>query len=245
MRCGKEDGRCRRSPGTWGGTARRSGRTCRGSGSRGSGSPAGPDRFAPFGSYCRIRFGDDPHLWATTLFDEVADLGYEGAYPSFTRALRRRGLRPRCDDVRGGGGAGGVRGHRSSGGRGDPVGLGRAARTRRRRGGRGRTRTCWSGRCRTRARGAGCSRSRRSSRTWSRRCTAVCARLGGVTRRWRFDRMSTVCHPESGDVTASFAEVAKYYGVIVDVLPVAARLAQGRGGEGQPLGGAAVVADAA
>ena len=47
----------------------------------------------------------------------------------------------------------------------------------------------------------------------------VCERLGGVTRRWRFDRMSTVCHPESGDVTASFAEVAKYYGAGVDVCP--------------------------
>src|SRR5207302_677723 len=40
---------------------------------------------------------------------------------------------------------------------------------------------------------------------------AGCERLGGVTRKWRFDRMSTVCHPESGDVTASFAAVAKYY----------------------------------
>src|SRR5260370_32954571 len=59
--------------------------------------PGGPDRFAAYESYCRIRFGDDPHLWATTLFDEVADLGYEGAYPSFTRALRRRGLRPECE----------------------------------------------------------------------------------------------------------------------------------------------------
>jgi hypothetical protein len=39
----------------------------------------------------------------------------------------------------------------------------------------------------------------------------VCGRLGGVARRWRFDRMSTVCHPESGDLTASCAEVAKYY----------------------------------
>ena len=47
----------------------------------------------------------------------------------------------------------------------------------------------------------------------------ACERLGGVTRRWRFDRMSTVCHPESGDLTASFAEVAKYYGVVVDVCP--------------------------
>jgi hypothetical protein len=47
----------------------------------------------------------------------------------------------------------------------------------------------------------------------------VCERLGGVTRRWRSDRMSTVCHPESGDLTASFAEAAKYYGVAVDVCP--------------------------
>jgi hypothetical protein len=47
----------------------------------------------------------------------------------------------------------------------------------------------------------------------------VCERLGGVTRRWRFDRMSTVCHPGSGDLTASFAEAAKYYGVAVGVCP--------------------------
>jgi hypothetical protein len=58
---------------------------------------AGPGRFERFASYCEIRFGDDPHLWATTLFDEVAGLGYDGSYPSFTRALRARGLRPGCE----------------------------------------------------------------------------------------------------------------------------------------------------
>src|SRR5260370_24958720 len=31
--------------------------------------------------------------------------------------------------------------------------------------------------------------------------------------------MSTVCHPEYGDLPASFAEVARYYGVGVDVCP--------------------------
>jgi hypothetical protein len=31
--------------------------------------------------------------------------------------------------------------------------------------------------------------------------------------------MPTVCHPGSGDLTASFAEVAKYYGAAVDVCP--------------------------
>src|SRR5216684_2597933 len=59
--------------------------------------PAGPDRFEPYAEYCRIRFAGDPHLWATTLFEEVTGLGYDRAYQSFTRALRVRGLRPRCE----------------------------------------------------------------------------------------------------------------------------------------------------
>jgi hypothetical protein len=37
--------------------------------------------------------------------------------------------------------------------------------------------------------------------------------LGGVTRSWRFDRMATVCHPDSGTITATFAGVATHYGV--------------------------------
>nr|WP_232491335.1 transposase [Mycobacterium dioxanotrophicus] len=48
---------------------------------------------------------------------------------------------------------------------------------------------------------------------------AVSIRLGGVTQRWRFDRMATVCHPESGRITAAFAGVAKHYAVAVDVCP--------------------------
>jgi hypothetical protein len=42
------------------------------------------------------RLVDDRHVWATTLFDEVVELGYSGSYPSFTRALRVRELRPGC-----------------------------------------------------------------------------------------------------------------------------------------------------
>ena len=41
--------------------------------------------------------------------------------------------------------------------------------------------------------------------------------LGGVTGPWRFDRMATVCHPDTGRVSASFAGVAKHYGVQVDI----------------------------
>ncbi|MGW2563034.1 hypothetical protein ACWCXB_28045 [Streptomyces sp. NPDC001514] len=47
----------------------------------------------PFLEYCRQRLTDDPHLWASTLFDEVKGLGYEGGYSTFTRALRRYQVR--------------------------------------------------------------------------------------------------------------------------------------------------------
>jgi hypothetical protein len=45
--------------------------------------------------------------------------------------------------------------------------------------------------------------------------------LGGVTRSWRFDRMATVCHPDTGRLTASFAGVAKHY-LLTELTNVAA-----------------------
>lgn len=42
---------------------------------------------------------------------------------------------------------------------------------------------------------------------------------GGLTRVWRFDRMATVCHPDSGSVTATFAGVARHYAVSVAICP--------------------------
>jgi hypothetical protein len=44
--------------------------------------------FEPFAAYVSQRLADDRHVWASTLFDEVVELGYPGSYPSFTRALR-------------------------------------------------------------------------------------------------------------------------------------------------------------
>ena len=43
--------------------------------------------------------------------------------------------------------------------------------------------------------------------------------LGGLTRDWRFDRMATVIGPSTGKVSASFAGVAKHYGVQVRPCP--------------------------
>ena len=42
------------------------------------------------------RVNSNPHVWATVLFDEVADLGYDRAYQTFTRKVRERDLRPHC-----------------------------------------------------------------------------------------------------------------------------------------------------
>jgi len=51
-----------------------------------------PDPFEVFAAYCGQRLRDDPHLWASTLFDELLELGYDRSYPTMTRALRAPGV---------------------------------------------------------------------------------------------------------------------------------------------------------
>ena len=184
----------------------------------GTAAQAGPDRFGPFERYCRLRFGGDPHLWATTLFDEVAALGYEGAYPSFTRALRKRGLRPRCDDCA----AAGTppefavidhpAGEETQW---DWVELPDPPAS----WGWGRHAHLLVGALSYSGGWRGALAESEEQPYLVASIHGVCERLGGVTRRWRFDRMSTVCHPGTGDLTALFAVAAKYYGVAVDVCP--------------------------
>ena len=62
---------------------------------------AAPDPLAPFAGYLAARFADDPHIWATALFDEVVPLGYQLSYVSFARQLRLAGLRPHCEPCAG------------------------------------------------------------------------------------------------------------------------------------------------
>ena len=57
---------------------------------------AAPDPFDAFVDYVTARLAEDPHLWAATLLDELRPLGYDGAYPTLTRQIRDRGLRPAC-----------------------------------------------------------------------------------------------------------------------------------------------------
>jgi transposase len=180
--------------------------------------PAGPDRFGPYAEYCRIRYADDPHLWATTLFEEVRELGYDGAYSSFTRALRGRGLRPRCEQCAAAGTPDEFAVIDHPAGEEtqwdwlelpDPPAWWEW----------GKTAHLLTGALPASGMWRGVLAESEQQPYLIASLHQVCQRLGGVTRRWRFDRMSTVCYPETGDLLASFAEVAKYYGAAVDVCP--------------------------
>jgi transposase len=49
-----------------------------------------PDPFEAFAPYCAQRLADDPHLWASTPFDELGDLGDGGPIPSPTSISRSK-----------------------------------------------------------------------------------------------------------------------------------------------------------
>jgi transposase len=156
-------------------------------------------------------------VWATVLFDEVVALGFQRSYPSFTRGLRTRRLRPHCEPCR------------ASRGRDHAViehppgeevqwdwlelpdppeswGVGATAHL-------------LVGALPSSGRWRAVLAEAEDQPHLIEALHAVSARLGGLPKRWRFDRMATVCHPSTGRVTASFAAVAKHYGVHVDICP--------------------------
>lgn len=168
------------------------------------------DPFEEFVEYCRLRLAADPHLWATTLFDEGVELGYAGSYQSFTRAIRTRALRPALPGVPG-----------CEGPRRDRAVIAHPPGE--------ETQWDWLEPPDPPA-GWGCggnahlllgvlSHSGRW-RGWIAESEdqphlieglhQVATRLGGLTRRWRFDQMATVCHPGSGRLAASFGPVAAH-----------------------------------
>jgi transposase len=172
-----------------------------------------PDPLAPFAAYLTARFADDPHVWATALFDEVAPLGYTGAYPSFARQLRLAGLRPHCEACAG------VKGR-------ETVDIAHPAGeeiqwdwAERRDAPWGATAygllgtLAYSGRTREVLTGS------MDQPHLIEALDGVLRRLGGTARNWRTDRLATVIRPGSADIQASFAPVAKHYGAVVVPCP--------------------------
>ncbi len=176
-----------------------------------------PLLIEPFVDYCRMRLSDDPHLWASTLFDELVELGFGGSYQSLTLAIRQLGLRPHCEPCHATKGRDSAIIEHPAGEETqwdwlelpDPPtawGAGRHAHL-------------LVGALAHSSKWRGVLAPAEDFAHLIEALELVTDRLGGVTRRWRFDRMATVCYPESGRITASFAAVAKHYGVGVDICP--------------------------
>ncbi len=171
-----------------------------------------PDPFDAFVDYITARLTEDPHLWAQTLLDELRPLGYAGSYPTLTRQIRTRSLRPACIECS----------HvtkRPNAVIEHPPGE--------------ETQFDWLELPNPPA-GWGLPRknayllvgSLAHSGIWRAvlspsmdvphllaAMTTLLTLLGGVTRVWRFDRMRTVLDHRTGDLTPMFAAFAKHHGV--------------------------------
>lgn len=165
---------------------------------------ASGDEFDRFAGYAGERLREDPHLWATTLFDELTDLGFEQSYPTLTRQIRARGLPVAVIDH--------PPGEETQW---DWVELPDPPAA----WGWGRSACLFVGALSHSGRWRGRLAESMDQPHVIDALDRVSRELGGLSATWRFDRMATVCHPATGRVTASFAGVAKHYGVHVAICP--------------------------
>lgn len=173
------------------------------------------DPFDRIEAYVAQRLADDHGVWGTTLFDEVTALGYDRSYPTFTRHLRERELRPHCEACDGVKGRPTVDIEHPSGEeiQWDWDELGACP---------------WDETVEVSLLVGSLSHSSKA-RAWLaysedqphlvEGIDQILRRLGGTARVWRFDRMATVINPVTGKIQASFAPVAKHYGVTVVPCP--------------------------
>lgn len=188
-----------------------------GDGTPGVRARPGPDPFEPFVDYVTARLTEDPHLWARTLYDELEQLGFGLSYQSLTRNLRDRKLRPVCQECRDATQRPNAVIPHAPGDETqwdwlelpDPPASWEWGKTAHLLVGS----LSHSGKWRA-------ALAPSEDQPHLVLCLdRVTRALGGVTRVWRFDRMATVCDPGSGRVSASFAGVAKHYGVALAICP--------------------------
>jgi len=175
-----------------------------------------PDPLAEFVGYVRARFADDPHIPATTLYDELAGLGFDRSYQSFTRMVRARGLRPVCPKCVTVSGRATIDIAHEPGAETqfDWVELPEAPWL-----GQGRLAHLFVGVLAYSSTTRAVFAEAEDQAHLIGALDGVVRRLGGVTDRWRFDRMATVVAPGTDRVLASFAQVAKHYAAEVVVCP--------------------------
>ena len=153
-----------------------------------------PDPLEPFVPYLTQRLLDDPHVWASALFDEVVALGYSLSYPSFARQVRLARLRPHCEACAG------VKGR-------DTVEIAHPAGEEIQWDWFERRRTPWGATLyvllgtlahSSRVHGVICESMDQAHLIEA--MDTVMRKLGGTTRDWRVDRLATVIVPGTRDV---------------------------------------------
>lgn len=179
-------------------------------GRRASAAPDPLERFVP---YLAARFVDDPHIWASALFDEVVPLGYERTYVTFARQVRLRALRPHCEACAGVKGRATIEIAHPGG---EEV---QWDWFERRRAPWGATAFVLLGTLPASSRVRGVLAESLAQPHLVEAMHQVMVRLGGTPRVWRTDRLATVIVPSTADVQPSFAPVAKHYGTVVEPCP--------------------------
>lgn len=174
---------------------------------------AEPDPFDDVAAYVAQRLADDAHVWASALYDEVVALGYPLSYPSFTRSLRERQLRPHCEACAG------VKGR-------DTVDIAHPPGAEVQWDWDELPDAPWGGDAHLllgtlpySGQFRGFFAEAEDQAHLVAGMDTVLRALGGTARAWRFDRMATVVDPATGRVQASFAPVAKHYSATVVACP--------------------------
>jgi transposase len=172
-----------------------------------------PDPLERFVPYLAARFTDDPHLWLTTLHDELVPLGWTAGYQALTRGVRRHRLRPRCEACAG------VRGRDTIEIEHPPGAELQWDWFERRQAPWGGTAYVLLGTLSHSGRVRGVIAGSMDQPHLVEAMDGVLRRHGGTAREWRTDRLATVIVPGTRDVQPSFAPVAKHYGAIVRPCP--------------------------
>jgi transposase len=173
----------------------------------------GTDPFDAYQPYVAQRLIDDPHVWASALYDEVVALGYPLSYPRLTAAIRDRRLRPHCEACAG------VKGRAT-------IEIEHPPAEENQWDWDELPEAPWGGDAHLLIGSLPCSGKFRGRFATSEdqphlieAMDAILRALGGTAHTWRFDRMSTVVNPATGIVQPSFVPVAKHYNVNVVACP--------------------------
>lgn len=171
-----------------------------------------PSPLEPYRRYLEARFADDPHVFATVLFDELAELGFDRSYPTLVREIRALALRPACACHPKGTEATAEIPHEPGAelqldwlelaetpwGRGAYVLVGALSH---------------SSRCRA------VFSEQMSFAHLAAAIDQLLRRFGGTAHSWRVDRMATFVYPGTDRLRPQAAELAKHYGASVSVCP--------------------------